>query len=235
MAKFYNNRVKTGKLAGSVFAIRNGETIERAYQPVVANPQTDAQLAARAKLKLLSQLAAVLAPSIAIPRQGAVTSRNLFTRENYGLVTYSSSEANIDLTTVKLTKSVVALPAIVATRSAGGGVSAGLETLDSTITRVVYVLVAKVNDKLHVVGSRVAATAGGSGPYFAVSFPSATSNEAYILAYGVRDNTEKAKARFGNLISPSGEDIAKIIVTSELSESDVTLTITRGAEVVAEG
>lgn len=235
MAKFYNNRVKTGRLAGSVFAVRNGETIERAYQPMVANPQTPAQIEARAKLKLLSQLAAVVAPVIAIPRQGAVSSRNLFTKVNYSLTTYSGNEANIDIAAVQLTKSVVALPAVTATRSSGGGVTAGLQSLDSTLSRVVYALVAKIDDRLHVVATRVATAAGATGPYFATSFPSATSDEAYVLAYGVRDNSEKSKTRFGNLVSPTGEDIAKIIVTSELSEMDLTTTITRGTEVVPEG
>lgn len=224
-----------GRLGGNVLVIRNGAQIIREYNPAPQNPQTPAQVETRAKLKTLSQLAAVMGPSIAIPRQGMVSSRNQFTMVNYGSVTYADSEASIDLTSVQLTKSVIALPAITATRASGGGVTAGLSTLDQTLTRVVFVLIAKGDEKLHVVGSRTASTAGGSAPFFAVSFPAATSTEAYVLAYGMRDNTEKAQARFGNLISPTSEDIAKIIVTSDLTADDVTLTMTRGTMVVPEG
>ena len=44
----------TGKLGASVFAISGGEQIVRQYNPVVSNPNTDAQVAQRAKLKLMS-------------------------------------------------------------------------------------------------------------------------------------------------------------------------------------
>ena len=222
-----------GRLSGTVLMIRNGVQIVREYNPAPQNPQTEGQIEARAKLKALSQLSAVMGPSIAIPRQGLVSPRNLFTKENYGNMTYVNDEAKINVTSVKLTKSIVALPELAVVRAAGGGVTAALATLDGTIDRVVYVLVAKTDEKLHIVDSRVAATAGGSAPFFAVSFASATSNEAYVLAYGVRANTEKARAKFGNLISPTSEDIAKIIVTSNLQEDDVTLTETRGVVVPA--
>lgn len=56
MAKYYNNKIKTGRVAGSVFAVRNGEVIERAYNPIVANPRTDAQLLQRAKMNLAGQI-----------------------------------------------------------------------------------------------------------------------------------------------------------------------------------
>ena len=78
MAKYINNKIKSGRVAGSVFAVRYGEVIERAYNPYVSNPKSEAQVEARAKLKLLSQLAAVVAPVLAMPREGAKTSRNKF-------------------------------------------------------------------------------------------------------------------------------------------------------------
>ena len=118
MAKYYNNKIKSGRVAGSVFAVRFGEVIERAYNPIVSNPNTPAQVEARAKLKLMSQLSAVMAPVIAMPRQGAVSARNIFTRENYQSATFTDGNADIAITSVKLTKSVVALPQLTATRQA---------------------------------------------------------------------------------------------------------------------
>lgn len=66
MAKYYNNKIKTGRVAGSVFAVRNGEVIERAYNPIVANPRTDAQLIQRAKMNLAGQISKLVGFEILI-------------------------------------------------------------------------------------------------------------------------------------------------------------------------
>lgn len=230
MAKFYGNAVKTGKLGGSVFAIRNGETIERQYQPVVANPSTANQVAVRAKLKLLSQLSAVIAPAIAIRREGAVSPRNLFTKVNYPAVTFASDEASINVPNVQLTRSAVGFSAISASRADSSiAVSVAPGTM---VDRVVYVLMSKGSDeKLRYVDSRVVTTPGASGNFEGSFYD--VGGELYVLAYGVRDNTDAARAVFGNLISPTAEAVAKIITSRNLLESDITLTETRGIAVPA--
>lgn len=82
MAKYYNNKIKTGRLAGSVFAVRNGEVIERAYNPIVANPRTDAQLLQRAKMNLAGQISKLVGfeilTSMSMPFKGK--NRTMFVR-----------------------------------------------------------------------------------------------------------------------------------------------------------
>lgn len=82
MAKYYNNKIKTGRVAGSVFAVRNGEVIERAYNPIVANPRTDAQLMQRAKMNLAGQISHlvdwVILTSMSMPFKGK--NRTMFVR-----------------------------------------------------------------------------------------------------------------------------------------------------------
>ena len=114
MAKIYGLfGSMTGKVADVVMSVRNGEQIARKYQPIVTNPNTPAQVEARAKLKLMSQLSAVMASVIAIPRKGNVSSRNGFVKKNYQSLTYASQQADIALANVQLTDSVVAMPSIV--------------------------------------------------------------------------------------------------------------------------
>lgn len=231
MAKFYNSRVKTGRLAGSVFAIRNGETIERAYQPVVYNPNTAAQVEARAKLKLLSQVSAVFSPYIAIPRLGVVSARNRFLRENYGNATYSDSTASFNLLGIKLTKSVVALSDIYVTRTEG---NAGVYLVEGeqTLSRVVYILAERLPDStMRVADSAVVSTPGVNNK-FEHSFEISSGRDYFIVAYGVRDNTDAARARFGN-IAVTAERVAQLIVSRTLLETDVTLTETKTAVVPA--
>ncbi len=46
----------SGKLGAVVFSTSGGATISREYNPHVANPNTDAQINQRARMKLMSQL-----------------------------------------------------------------------------------------------------------------------------------------------------------------------------------
>lgn len=228
MAKFYNNRVKSGRLAGSVFAIRNGETIERAYQPVVANPKSPAQVASRAKLKLMSQLSAVMAPVIAIPRQGSVSSRNLFTKKNYGATSYNSNEASIDLLAVQLTSSVVSLPDLTVTRTSGN-VLVSLNAIQSSdLNRVVYAVFEKQEDEtLRFLTSSVVSEPGADNNFPTTITLDSASITAVIYAYGVRDNSMAARVVFGNLQVPTAQTVAKLIVSRALTGADITVTETK--------
>ena len=141
MAKYYNARVKTGKLAGSVFSIRNGETIERAYQPIVANPKSAAQVAARAKLKLLSQVSQSLATVIAMPKHGMVSSRNEFVKRNYEYTGYVGDTASIGMADILLTASYAGLAGLSADRSSGTAVAVVLqEDVHAVWDKVCYVM-----------------------------------------------------------------------------------------------
>lgn len=223
----------TGKLADTVMSVRNGEQIARKYQPVVFNPSTPAQIAQRAKLKLLSQMSAVMAPVIAIRREGSVSSRNLFTKKNFPLVTYSSDTASVDIASVQLTSSVVGLGTVELAR-VEDGILAYIITSEAPtdVDRVVYSLFEKGSDnKLRFVGSLVANSEGATFDW-QVKFP-LRETELVVLAYAVRDNTEAARATFGNMQAVTAEEIAKLLVTRTLTETDVTLTETRGYQLAA--
>lgn len=228
MAKYFNNRVKTGKLAGSVFAIRYGETIERAYQPIVSNPKSEAQVGARAKLKLISQLSSVVAPFIAIPREGAVSPRNLFTRENYPLVTYNNNVADISLTTIQLTKSVVGITNPIV-NVGDSELSVQLAASAGAIDHVVYVFLQKVSDGTLIPKLSTMVSAPGNFNTFPTSYPSITDN-LVVLAYGLRDKSELARITFSNMVAPTAEHVAKILVSRVLGDNDVAVTETRGVE-----
>lgn len=233
MAKYFNNQKKTGKVAGSVFAIRFGETIERAYNPVVANPNTAKQVEARAKLKLMSQLAAILGNDIAIPRMGVRSPRNLFVKKNYPLVTYNNNQAEVNLNAVQLTNSAVGLPSVVARRVEGTGIQVELQTLPAEINRVIYIAMRKYgNSKLAIHGTAVSNTPGTAAEAFVATLPN-NSGEVVILAYGLRENTDAARAVFGDLVAPSAEQVAKLIVSRTLTDADVTLTRTSGTTLPA--
>lgn len=100
----------TGKLGSSVFAVSGGEQIVRQYNPNVSNPSTDAQVEQRAKLKLMSQLAADMAQSIGFQKKGLVSPRNQFVSANIGKCTYAEGEAKISLAGIDLTPGSLVMP-----------------------------------------------------------------------------------------------------------------------------
>lgn len=227
MAKIYGLfGTMKGKVADVVMTVRNGEQIVRKYQPSVFNPSTAAQVATRAKLKALSQLSAVLAPVIAIPRNGTVSSRNLFTKLNYPIVTFADNTAEVPLASVQLTRSSVGFGLVSAVRGADAiTVGMNLEGAAGNISRVAYVLVTKGADgKARYVGQTVVNTPGPNNT-FNGSLP-LVEGDCVIYAYGIRDNTENARVIFGNLNVPTAEMIANLLTSRTLTESDVTVTET---------
>lgn len=227
----------TGKLADVVMSVRNGEQLARKYQPIVYNPSTPAQIAQRAKLKLLSQLSAVFGPSIAIPREGSVSSRNLFTKLNYPLTSFdqTTEQASVALDAIQVTKSSVAAPSVFLFTRRETAIPAGVsnESLPAGTSRVVYILCKKIGDSLVYVDSKVA-TAPGASTHWDVEFP-LSNDEMELYVYAVRDNTETARAKFGELQAVTAETIAKLLVTRTITEADVTLTRTAHSHLPAVG
>lgn len=229
MAKIYGiTGLVSGKLGGAVYAIRNGEQIARQYNPSPAQPKTAKQTEQQAKLKLLSQLSAVLGPVIAIRRIGAKTPRNLFTKTNYPLVSYAEDMANINLNRVQITKSVVGMLPFNANRTSGTGIAVRLDSdAAGAFDKVVYVSMVKgTDDTLRLFDSIVV-----DDPAENNIFPGTlkyTDAAVVILAYGVRENTDRARSAFGNLTANAAEALAKLIVTRAVNDNDVTLTETLG-------
>lgn len=232
MAKIFGLQgAMTGKLANTIMAVRSGEQLARKYQPVVYNPNTPGQVAQRAKLKLLSQMSAVMAPVIAIPRRGPVSSRNLFTKVNFPAVSYADDTASATLTNIKLTNGILSLPRVVVTRSQTALAVGLIATTGVDVDRVVYAAFQKNPDgSLLFVESKVVSEPGEGNTYSTSIQINSASNSLVVYAYGVRDNTEAARVTFGNMTALTAETVAKVIVTRVLTESDVTLTETVAVE-----
>ncbi len=231
MAKVYGlNGYLRGKLGNTVFAIRNGEQMSRQYNPNPMNPKSAVQTANRAKLKLLSQLSAVMAPVIAIPRQGMLSPRNLFTQVNYPAATFTNETASINLTAVSISRGILALPELQVSRQDGVLSVSLLSTFGVNVNRVVYAMFVKQNDgTLRYGSSQVVSAAGTSSNYNADFQVGATSN-VVVYAYGVRDNTNAARIAFGNMQVLTAETVAKLVVARTLLETDITLTETKAIE-----
>lgn len=217
-----------GKLGNIVLSTVAGETIARDYNPDVANPNTAAQVEQRAKFKLMSQLGSVVAPVIAIPKDGLVSKRNQFVKENFGLTSYASDIASVNLNQIQLTKSNKTFAGIKVSRGTGNAITVELQADSSeSVSKVVYVMLQKQSDgSLMLVGQAVASEAGQDGK-FAASLP-ATSGEVVVYGYTLTESTAKATATFDNLKALTAESVAKVIANRELSAGDLSTSKTAG-------
>lgn len=220
--------VGTGKLGNQVFSVKAGVQVVRQYQPIVANPNTEAQVETRSKMKLISQVAAVVAPGIAIPADGLRTKRNMFIKKNYSLLSYLSDKAQINLPNLQLTNGVLNIPDI--NVSVDDGILQGSFATDvpNDIDTVMYMVLRQTQD-----GKLLYDTIGNAGRgqnnFQITCIVSGDAGDVYtLLAYGLRKNTEKANLILGEMTAPNAAAIAQLISTRKLSENDVTLTQTVG-------
>lgn len=222
-----------GKVGNMVFASTGGEVIAREYNPNVSNPSTSAQVDQRAKLKLLSQIAAALAPVIVIPKEGLKSSRNLFIKKNFSSVDAEGGIAQVTYENLQITAGNAALPAIHILRSQQNGVQVYLEErCDAAVSRVVYIMYKKTSEQtLQYMQSVIAQNATSNG-----TFPAQllyVEGDIVIFAYGMKDLTGKATATYSDYSVESGLDIAKLAMSRQLNLNDYQFTKTRGTTLFA--
>lgn len=233
----------TGKLGAVVFSTSGGETISREYNPHVANPNTDAQINQRARMKLMSQLSACLAPVIAMQKDGLVSVRNKFVKRNFESCYSVNGQAQISYENVQLTQGNAGLPVINYSVQNSGPYN-GLyvyftEAPNIQISRIVWCLFKKTDEgKLSFIESQIVTErqAQGEEVFFGGAFDSVirdpeegTLQADYVVyAYGMIDASERATAQYGNLNVNTASDIADLLTNRRISYMDYQFTQTRG-------
>ena len=221
---------QSGKLGQSVLSTRYGEQIQRAYVKEIANPKTEAQVATRSRFKLASQLSAVMADVIAIPRVGSKTGRNQFVSACMDITSEAAGVAQVDLNSVQLTKSQRGLIGFTATRdTANNKISVALKGANgSELSRVVYVAFEKQNNGSLVQLASQVVSSPGTNNTFPADLKGSTKS-VVVYAYGMTDKDGATSVKFGNLNAPTAEQVAKLLTTSSDTLSGVSLTKTNGA------
>lgn len=223
-----------GKIGSIVFSTSGGFTIAREYNPHVANPNTTAQIDQRARMKLMSQISAALAPSLAYTKDGLVSARNKFVKRNFENSYALNGTAQLSYENLQLTEGNLGLPQIIAYGEVGQqGRSLAVafrEEPSANISRIVYNLFSKTQEgKLSFISSTIvslrASTAIG---YFQGSFENVPEGDIVIYAYGMIDTSERASANYGNLNVVDGSDLARLVATRAISYNDYQFTQTRG-------
>lgn len=237
----------SGKVGSMVFRQRQGETIATQYQPVVTNPNTDAQQDSRVAFKLMSQLAAIMAPalgSMAVPsrpaRKGRPSQRNAFFAQNYGLVetrdTETGKRATIPMEQLQLTSSFIAAGSMTISKD---GNRVGIKGSASPGKKQKVALVgfssltgadrpAKVIDIAEVVVDD-----NGDWAYtFEVENVRAkgVTDEITVLSYGLIPLSQRMKTKMENINTPADEPFLSVVeLQKAVEDGEMNVTETIGA------
>lgn len=201
MAKFYGGCVKCGKLGSSVFSISKGITLERQYQPKVFNPQTIGQVQQRAKFKLLSGLASVVAPFACLPKKGLQTQANVFIKKNMPLVSFNKGTALIDMLNIQISggSNSFVKPTFTIETGVGKGYISAEDVENAGFDGVVFLVVGTKRPSIaRIIGKVVLAPSDGA---FSIEFPTVKDySEYHLYSYGIK-LSDKGVLNYGSLES----------------------------------
>lgn len=234
MAKLFGISGKaTGRKGDTVFAVRNGQQLIRQYNPMVSNPRSTDQIDVRAKLKMMSQLSRILGNYLAIPRDGAKSPRNIFTKINYPLATATDGVAEIQLDAVQLTKSQDGMYPFNATRNGSSAVDVALQaSAEGTLDKVAYVALSIDADKnMRVIASDVVDVTNVNPT--ASTTLTANGDAMVVYGYGIIMQSGKARVAYENIEGEAATHFAQLVATRSLGSGDVAMTHTLGATLAA--
>lgn len=218
----------TGKLGNAVFAVSGGEQIMREYNPHVSNPNTDAQVAQRAKLKLMSQLGAALDPAIAFKKSGLVSARNQFVSANIGLCTFENNEARCDMYGLQFTPGKADIPYPESTGATEQGYPVKLQAAPSADVKAVVYVLAKYTDAAQITLVDVkAVTEAGQGGTFDTTMQ-VPEGDGFLYAYGITDASAVGRIVYDDYVISDGDEVAVLNVLRSLIKTASSFTRTRG-------
>ena len=212
----------TGKLGASVFAISGGEQIVRQYNPLVSNPNSHAQVEQRAKLKLMSQIAADMAQSIAFPKKGLVSSRNAFISANIGKCTYIEGKAEIDVQVIELAGGTEYLPIPAVGELGALALSAAAP---ANVNAVVFAAYNRGEDQqLTLIDQKIVSEAGDGN-----TFPTTMElpNSSYVVyVYGIKNNGKASVIEYMDYIATLNQARAELEAVRSIVVKGGSLTAT---------
>lgn len=215
----------TGKVGAFLLQVNSGVQILKEKPVKVANPNTDAQAEQRAKLKLMSQLAADLAQTIAFQKKGLVSARNQFISANIGKCTFENNEAKVNVDTLDLTGGTIQIPAPDLDGENGVLLS---EAAPASVNAVLYAIYKRgADNQLNLVGQKIVSVAGENN-----NFPTTIEHDSgfmVIYAYGILNNGKASILSYEDYVANLTQDEATLQYVRSVVVRGGSLSATAGA------
>ena len=214
------------------------------YNPIVKNPNTDSQQTQRAKFKLMSQLAAVMAPGFGTmsvtsrKAKGKPSQRNAFTQLNFPLVEVTSEDetvrATIPMEQVKLTSSFRALPIMTVAKNTATSINVVMDDIagDVSTLRVIVLAYPSANNTTQVQISSITDFPVEEGS-IDQTINVESAGKYTVLAYGlIPSESAKASMNIDNIHTPADEDfVSAVELNAMVAAGEMVETVTVGRNV----
>lgn len=230
----------SGKMGAAVFRVREGQQVVTQYNPIVKNPNTEGQQTQRAKFKLMSQLAAVMAPGFGTmsvtkrPFKGKPSQRNAFTQLNFPLVEVSSEDqtmvAKIPMEQLKLTSSFRYLPSI-ELGTLNNHIQLDFSApLPAEVSSVRIITVSYIGDIASIADIRDVSAETILEGSVEIDVP---SGKYTVLAFGlIPTESAKTSLNLDNIHTPADEDfVSAVQLDAMVAAGSIVETMTVGANI----
>lgn len=208
----------TGRVGSMVYAVRKGEQIVRQYNPNVANPNTPAQVAQRAKFKLLSQLSSIVAEGLLLKSEGAINPRNRFMALNLPAVSYdeTSTRAIVNYEEMRISDGRTPITAVRTDSTEGVNVEVGGDWDGIAVAVLTSPTVGGVFGFSQIFDEKN------------VTIPVATSlqSRTTILVAAYRYTTEGAKAKYASMTQGQSAKELQLPVEVMINEGAIETSLT---------
>ena len=234
----------SGKTGSYTFRQSRGQTIVSQYQPIVKNPNTQGQQSQRAKFKLMSQLAAIMAPGFGTmgvtkrPGKQAPTQRNSFVQLNMPLAEVTSDNeevtAKIPMEQLKLTNSMRYYGQLDATEIQSGTIGVTIDNVDKSVKDGRIALVGYgtmgVTKSPRLINIVDVPAIDGSIEY---TFSGLEAGDYTVLSFGlIPTASTTTTASFDNIHTPADEDfISAVALDLMVKSGQIVETVTIGSNV----
>lgn len=234
-----------------VFRQRQGETIATQYQPIVTNPNTDAQQDSRVAFKLMSQLASIMAPAMGSfilkvrkEGKGKPSQRNAFFSENYNLVstvdTENGKRATIHMEQLQLTSSYISAGSMSISESQDSILISGVASpaRKQKIAIIGFSSLESADRPAKIVDiTEVDVDENGRWQY-SIKVENVrekgVTNQITVLSYGIIPLSQRMKTKMENINTPYGEPfVSAVELQQAVVDGEMSVTETIGANFTA--
>lgn len=220
----------TGRKGSTVYKIVHGVQVQQEYNPHVSNPNTVKQQNTRSRFKIMSQLAAAMAPYAVYKREGLTSPRNVFIRENFKNTVAEEGNSAAALMNFQLARGVYAAVDRYAIERSEQIIALGAAKPEG-IDALLYAAFVRENDGSLAPYSNgvmpVTSEDGATGlPSCNVEIPT-TNKEVFAYIYGVKFDNATDKTKYEDYIVGGNVTVATLVKENIITTNNMTYTKTR--------
>lgn len=222
----------TGRKGSTVYKIVHGVQVQQEYNPHVSNPNTTKQQNTRSRFKLMSQLAAVMAPFAVYKREGLTSPRNVFIRENFKNTVAEEGNSAAALVNFQFAKGVFAAPETMQLDRDEINMTISATIPEGLEVAMCSIFVREADGSLSRYASGIMTETDPTLRSFEFQAP-VTPKEAFAYVYAMKFNNATAKTNYEDYIVGGSTEVATLIKENVISVADMSFSKTKGAHIAS--